>query len=176
MFSHDIERIAAKFGAIKTSSKLGWPSKYSQELDDEIFTLLSEGNTMKSICTLPHMPDITTIFKWERENGEFSQLSARAREAGTHVIADQCIEIADDPNLNPADKRVRIDTRLRHIGKWNTKKHGFKIYHAVQHGFIPLDELRRRIAESEARHKIQMEENKLLRLPSLKVSLNGQPV
>lgn len=140
----------------------GRPTKYSQELVEEIVTLLSEGNTMKSICALPHMPDITTIFKWERENGEFSQLSARAREAGTHVIADQCIEIADDPILDPADKRVRIDTRMRLIGKWNAKKYGDKIEHTVQQEFIPLDELRRRIAESEARQQIHIEENKLL--------------
>lgn len=136
---------------MKTPSKLGRPSKYSQELADEIFTLLSEGNTMKSICALSHMPGITTIWKWEQENGEFAKLSARAREAGTHVIADQCIEIADDPILDPADKRVRIDTRMRLIGKWNAKRYGDKIEHTVQQEFIPLDELRRRIEESEAR-------------------------
>ena len=147
---------------MKTTSKLGRPSKYSQELVEEIITLLSEGNTMKSICALPHMPGITTIWEWEQENGEFAKLSARAREAGTHVIADQCIEIADDPLLDPADKRVRIDTRMRLIGKWNAKKYGDKIEHTVQQEFIPLDELRRRIAESEARQQIQLEENNLL--------------
>lgn len=145
---------------MKTTSKLGRPSKYSQELVEEIITLLSEGNTMKSICALSHMPSIQTIFNWERENREFLELSMRAREAGTHVIADQCIEIADDPILDPADKRVRIDTRMRLIGKWNAKKYGDKIEHTVQQEFIPLDELRRRIAESEARQKIQLEENK----------------
>ena len=117
---------------------------------------------MKSICALPRMPGITTIWKWEQENGEFAKLSARARETGTHVIADQCIEIADDPLLDPADKRVRIDTRMRLIGKWNAKKYGDKIEHTVQQEFIPLDELRRRIAESEARQQIQLEENNLL--------------
>ena len=144
------------------TSKIGRPSKYSQELVEEIITLLSEGNTMKSICALSHMPSIQTIFNWERENREFLELSARAREAGTHVIADQCIEIADDPLLDPADKRVRIDTRMRLIGKWNAKKYGDKIEHTVQQEFIPLDELRRRIAESEARQKIQLEGNKCI--------------
>jgi len=146
----------------ENTTKRGRPSKYSPELADEICTLLCEGNTMKSICALPHMPDIATIWRWEQENGEFCKLSARAREAGTHVIADQCIEIADDPILDPADKRVRIDTRLRLIGKWNSKKYGDKIEHTVQQDFIPLDELRRRIAESEARQQVQLEENKLL--------------
>lgn len=136
------------------TSKIGRPSKYSKELVEEIVTLLSAGHTMKSICALSHMPSIQTIFNWERGNRGFLELSMRAREAGTHVIADQCIEIADDPLLDPADKRVRIDTRMRLIGKWNAKKYGDKIEHTVQQDFIPLDELQRRIAESEARRGI----------------------
>ncbi len=106
---------------------------------------------MRKICSLAHMPGITTVFKWEAEIPEFAKLSARAREHGTHVLADQCLEIADDPSLDPADKRVRIDTRIRLIGKWNAKRYGDKIEHTVQQDFVPLDELRRRIEESKAR-------------------------
>lgn len=39
-------------------------------------------------------------------------------------MADDCIRIADDPVLEPNDKRIRIDTRMRLIGKWNAKKYG----------------------------------------------------
>lgn len=51
----------------------------------------------------------------------------RAREKGTHLMADECIAIADDPMLEPHDKRIRIDTRLRLIGKWNSKRYGDKV-------------------------------------------------
>lgn len=47
--------------------------------------------------------------------------SARAREIGCDAIADECIEIADDPTLDAAEKRVRIDTRIRLIGKWSQR-------------------------------------------------------
>lgn len=141
----------------------GAPSTYSKETAEEICWRLAQGQTLKSICMLNHMPNITTVFDWEAKHGEFAQLSARAREHGTHVLADQCIEIADDPLMDPADKRVRIDTRIRLIGKWNAKRYGDKIEHEVKTDFIPLDELRRRIEESRARREtMELEENKLL--------------
>jgi hypothetical protein len=142
--------------------KVGRPSSYTKETAEEICWRLAQGQTMKSICSLNHMPDITTVYEWETKNGEFSQLSARAREAGTHSLADECIEIADDPLLDPADKRVRIDTRIRLIGKWNAKRYGDKIEHKIDQNFIPLDELERRMAESLNRQKaeqIQLEQN-----------------
>ena len=46
-------------------------------------------------------------------------------------MAEECIDISDDPELDPQDKRVRIDTRLRLIGKWNAKRYGDKIEHEV---------------------------------------------
>jgi hypothetical protein len=46
--------------------------------------------------------------------------SARARELGCDALADECLEIAD--GSEPADvKRVRIDTRIRLIGKWSQR-------------------------------------------------------
>lgn len=141
----------------------GAPSTYSREIAEEICWRLAQGQTLKSICMMNHMPNITTVFDWEAKHGEFAQMSARAREHGTHVLADQCIEIADDPLMDPADKRVRIDTRIRLIGKWNAKRYGDKIEHEVKTDFIPLDELRRRIEESKARRaSLELEENKLL--------------
>jgi hypothetical protein len=53
----------------------------------------------------------------------------RARQHGTHFLAGDCLRISDDPGLEPQDKRVRIDTRLRLIGKWNAKEYGDKIAH-----------------------------------------------
>jgi hypothetical protein len=107
--------------------KIGRPSSYSDELAYKICERLSYGETLRSICLDPAMPSLTTIFRWEEVNPKFRELSARAREKGTHQLADECIAIADDPNLEPHDKRIRIDTRLRLIGKWNAKRYGEKI-------------------------------------------------
>ena len=110
-----------------TKRKVGRPAIKSPEIIEEIIERLTKGETMRSICNDEKMQSIMTIFRWESECSEFSELSARARERGTHQLADECIAIADDPTLDPADKRVRIDTRIRLIGKWNQKKYGDKI-------------------------------------------------
>lgn len=47
--------------------------------------------------------------------------SAHARELGCDALADECIEIADEPDRDPAEKRIRIDTRIRLIGKWSQR-------------------------------------------------------
>ena len=98
------------------------------------------------------MPDVTTVFAWEQKYPELSKLSMRARGDGTNVLAEECLSIADDPVLDPQDKGVRIDTRLRLIGKWNAKKYGDKIEHEVSHQFIPLDQLAQKIQSLESDH------------------------
>lgn len=107
-------------------NKVGRPSKYSKELAEKICDLLSEGTPMTVICKMDDMPAFKTVRMWEDNNEEFCKLSTRARLYGTDYLADDCLKIADDSRLDPADKRVRIDTRLRLIGKWNAQKYGDK--------------------------------------------------
>ena len=106
----------------------GRPSIYSAELAERICERLAEGEPLVKICGDPEMPSFGTVYRWERDNEEFRQLSAQAREIGTHYMAGDCIVIADGEG-DPADKRVRIDTRLRLIGKWNAKNYGDKHIH-----------------------------------------------
>lgn len=103
------------------------PSLYSEEIAHEIFARLADGEPLKRICSDPKMPDFVTVWRWERDNEEFRNLLTRGRERGTHNLADQCLDIADDLDLDPQHKRLMIDTRIRLIGKWNSKAYGDKI-------------------------------------------------
>lgn len=105
------------------------PSKRTPEIVEEIVRRLSQGEPLARICSDDHMPDFSTVWRWEDADEEFRKLSARARQHGTHFMADDCLRISDDPTLEPSDKRVRIDTRLRLIGKWNAKHYGDKVEH-----------------------------------------------
>jgi len=105
----------------------GRPSKYSPKLADEICRRLSEGEPFVSICGDAHMPDFSTIWRWERSNPEFQDLCARALEHGSHFLAHDCLRIADDESIDSRHKRIMIDTRLRLIGKWNAKRYGEKV-------------------------------------------------
>lgn len=105
---------------------MGRPSLKTPEMIAEIVRRLATGEPMAKICADPDMPDFSTVWRWEEQDEEFRKVATRARELGTHYMADDCIRIADDPHLKPDDKRIRIDTRLRLIGKWNAKNYGDK--------------------------------------------------
>ena len=138
----------------------GRPSIYSADIANAICERLMRGETMLSISEDSTMPGLSTMCRWLVENPEFRELRTNARESGTDVLADECIRIADDPNISPNDKKVRIDTRLRLIGKWNAKRYGDRIAHEVvpENKFIPLDELEDQI------RRIELERNHLVEL------------
>jgi len=92
-----------------------------------ILDKLADGKPMKVICKEEGMPCYMSVLRWQRRHPEFGDLVARAKVDGTHALADECIEIADEKKADPADRRVRIDTRLRLIGKWNATIYGDKV-------------------------------------------------
>lgn len=55
------------------------PSIYCPEIIEEILWRLGSGQTLRNICSLNHMPDVTTVFAWEQKYPEFTKLSTRAR-------------------------------------------------------------------------------------------------
>jgi len=103
---------------------MGRPTAATPGIIEEIAERLSRGEPLARICDLEHMPSYSTVRRWEAENADFQAISARAKIDGTHFMADDCLRIADDPEIEPADKRIRVDTRLRLIGKWNAKQYG----------------------------------------------------
>ena len=121
-------------------------STFNQEDADTICAGLAEGHSLLSICEAMGLP-YGTAYQWEVDNPEHAKNSARAREIGCHLLAEQCIRIADDDTrdwepVKDADGQVidvkvngehvqraklRIDTRMRLIGKWLPKIYGDKI-------------------------------------------------
>lgn len=125
---------------------MGRPSKYTPELADEICERLSKGEPLTQICRSEHMPDRTTVHDWRAANEEFSQRFARAKDDGYDSIAMDCLHIADETGKDTkytehgeqADSewitrsRLRVDTRLKLLAKWDPKRYGDKIEHDVQ--------------------------------------------
>jgi len=113
---------------------MGRPSKYTPALVKEICERLSQGEPLAAICRDAHMPDPSTVWDWTKEREEVSQAIARARENGEEAIAVDCLNIADSPSERTAlgavdsghiqEKKLRIDTRLKLLAKWNPKKWG----------------------------------------------------
>ena len=110
-----------------------------QDIAEQVVVWLASGKTLRDFCRLPGMPHYSTIYDWLDKDEEFTQRFARARATGEDVISQECLEIADDEsrdvtgelgmpnNVAVARDRLRIDTRLKLLAKWNPKKYGDKI-------------------------------------------------
>lgn len=83
---------------------------------------LAEGKSLRAICRERQLPE-STVRGWFLDDEEAFAQSTRARELGCDALADECIDIADGQSgvTDPTDKRIRIDTRLRLIGKWSKR-------------------------------------------------------
>jgi hypothetical protein len=85
----------------------------------EICRRMAQGESFRSACRAIEVSESTARY-WFMTNADAFAHSTRARELGCDALADECLEIAD--GNDPADvKRVRIDTRIRLIGKWSQR-------------------------------------------------------
>jgi len=122
----------------------GRPSKFTPEIAQEICCRLSKGEPLAQICRDEHMPSVTTVGTWRLNDSEFSDRIARAREEGFDAIAEECLEIADNATNDYMLKKdgaeegrfdsehvqrskLRIETRLKLLAKWDPKRYGEKL-------------------------------------------------
>ena len=95
------------------------------------------------------MPNWRTVYDWQDADKDFFARIAHARELGEEAIAQQCLEIADERpertgfgNVDGGDvqhRKLRIETRLKLLAKWNPRKWGEKV--DMNHGVQPENPL-----------------------------------
>lgn len=115
------------------------PSKRSPQVEDEICRRLSEGETLRAICRDEGMPPWRSVYDWIAQDEGFSARFARAREVGADAIAEETLDILDEPpertNTEHGDKvdsgyvawqKNRAEQRLKLLAKWFPKKYGDK--------------------------------------------------
>lgn len=114
---------------------------------EEIMAWIAEGKPLREYCRQEGKPCKDVVYRWLDADHEFQRLFARAREQGEDEIALDALRIADDTsndtltddkgNERPnsewiARSRLRVETRLKLLAKWNPKKWGDR--QEVQHG------------------------------------------
>ncbi len=137
--------------------KGGRPSLYTPALIEEIFQRIANGEPLRQICRDEHMPHWNTVYDWLERDKSLSGRFARARERGEEAIAAECLDIADSAKndwmeahgqddagykLNGEHiqrSKLRIETRLKLLAKWNPKKWGEKV--DLNHGVQPENPL-----------------------------------
>lgn len=131
--------------ATKTKRAVGRPSEYTQELADRICDLLSEGLSLRSVCTDESLPDKSTVFRWIRTHEEFRNQYARAKQESADAMAEDTLDIADDGTndfmtITKGDheyevvnqeainrSRLRVETRKWLMAKMKPKQYGDKV-------------------------------------------------
>ena len=120
-------------------------SEHTQETRDIICDRLSGGESLTSICKDDGMPAKVTVFKWIRNDAEFANQYARAREAQAEHYLDEIIQISDysvlDTGIDPESgnertnhdviqrAKLRVDTRKWAMSRLAPKKYGDRITH-----------------------------------------------
>jgi hypothetical protein len=104
--------------------------RYSRELAEEILRRLAAGETLTKICADPAIGVSTSaVRQWDVDDrdGWFSAAYARARRQQVEAWSDELLKIADDPRLEPNDRRVKLDTRRWLMSKLHPARYGDKV-------------------------------------------------
>lgn len=124
---------------MEEKNKGGRPTIFTKELGDKLCEELSLGKSMRKICEDEDMPCLSSVFKWIRENPEFSQQYALAKEASADAdnevledIGDKAIEEAKavDPKSSSAvvqAYKLKADNLKWFMSKKKPKKYGDKV-------------------------------------------------
>ena len=126
-----------KTPSTKVPAKIGRPTKYSPEWAERFCALIADGQSVAEICARPGMPSQQSVYTWLKQDEDFLERYARAREAQADKFFKECIEIAGaatQENCNVA--RLRVDTRKWAAARLAPKKYSDHVTHDVKGGGI----------------------------------------
>lgn len=106
------------------------PSSYTEEIAQRVIDGLSDGQSLRKVCSADDMPDRTTIMRWMDERAEFAAKCARAREVGTDGIHDDMEDIEDrtlSGEIDPRVANVVLSSKQWRASKLAPKKWGTKV-------------------------------------------------
>lgn len=100
-----------------------------QKQFDAICARISRGESLRTICKDSGLPCADYVRRWlnKDESGELVAQYTRAREEQADHYADEIITIADNENLTPEDRRIKIDARKWVASKLKPKRYGDKL-------------------------------------------------
>jgi hypothetical protein len=107
---------------------MGRPSEYSDAVAAEILERLSEGQSLRTICSDDRLPHRSTIFRWLAARPDFAAGYAYAKEMGCELIAETALEeaLAATPATAQVE-RLRWDARRWHVSKLHPRRFGDKV-------------------------------------------------
>ncbi len=111
-------------------AKIGRPTKYSTEWAEQFCARIAEGQSVAEICGRRDQPSQQSVYTWLREDEDFLERYARARDAQADKLFKECLEIADKATPeNVSVARLQVDTRKWAAARLAPKKYGDRVEH-----------------------------------------------
>lgn len=95
-------------------------------LTKAICARLALGEPMAVICRDMDIP-VRTVNDWRLLDPEIRAQFDEARDLGHDAIAYDCLKISDNQKEHHQSRRVRIETRLKLLAKWDPRRWGDKL-------------------------------------------------
>ena len=128
----------------------GRPATYDKAIAQQMCEQLSEGIPLREICRQEGYPAWRTVYLWMSKDPDLSAAIAHARDVGYDAMAEECLDIADNAGNDYMERldadgvpigyqvngdhiqrsKLRIETRLKLLAKFNPKRYGDKIVHS----------------------------------------------
>jgi hypothetical protein len=136
-----IEAFGGTKSPAEAAKKRGRPSKWTQDIEDEICERLSRGEPLRAICRLEGFPEWTTVYNWMESRDGFSERVARARENGVEAIAQDTLAMIDaEPRYVEDAKggtridagyvqwlKLRTEQRMKLLACWSPNRYGNRV-------------------------------------------------
>jgi hypothetical protein len=121
--------------------KIGRPTKWTQEIEDDICKRLSQGEPLRAICRTDGYPEWNTFYSWMERSEALSARVALARENGVEAIAQDTLAMIDaEPRyIEDAKGGTRIDAgyvqwlklrteqRMKLLACWSPNRYGNRV-------------------------------------------------
>lgn len=121
---------------------MGRETTFTPERWATILEKAEEGEPLRATCRGLGIGK-SAVYTWMADDPEMKKAYEIARREGYDAIADDCLDIADDQEEEPASRKVRIETRLKLLSKWYQTKYGDRqtTVHEDPHGNNPFASL-----------------------------------
>lgn len=100
---------------------------FDQAAQEKACELIADGATLTEAANAVGVKSPSTITDLARKDAPFAAMYARALDDRAETLVDQLLPIADDPNIETNDKRIRVDTRKWIASKLMPRKYGDRV-------------------------------------------------
>ena len=105
--------------------KRGRPTVFNRHLANRLCRRISEGESLRAICSNPTFPSKSTVLRWLSKHDGFWDQYARARVVQADTLMDEAIDLARSAmGYIDVDLRRKIDTLKWAAAKLNPKVYG----------------------------------------------------